>query len=251
MDTVINLYKPVGETPLERIERLRSEDAQYANAKLSYAGRLDPMADGVLLALADTANKGRDAYLNLPKQYRFTVLCGVQSDSYDALGLVDRGGPVPARLEERLRTLARAHTGTIRQKFPPFSAKHVNGKPLFVWARAGELNEAMLPERHVSIHAFDVHSVMQLSARALQRFVHPRIDAVSGEFRQSRAHAAWERLLSEDAVYPAAVCTVRCSSGTYVRSLAHEFGKQLGCGAIALTITRERVGAFDIENARR
>jgi tRNA pseudouridine55 synthase len=42
---------------------------------------------------------------------------------------------------------------------------------------------------------------------------------------------------------------IECSSGTYIRSLAHEMGKQLGCGAHLAEITRLAVGEFSLEQA--
>jgi tRNA U55 pseudouridine synthase TruB len=53
---VINLYKRLGETPRERLERLRSQRPHYQYETLSYAGRLDPMAEGVLICLVGAEN---------------------------------------------------------------------------------------------------------------------------------------------------------------------------------------------------
>ena len=62
---VLNLYKQMGETPRERLERLRKEKSEYAHEVLSYAGRLDPMAEGVLLCLVGAENKHRDVLRSL------------------------------------------------------------------------------------------------------------------------------------------------------------------------------------------
>ena len=47
----------------------------------------------------------------------------------------------------------------------------------------------------------------------------------------------------------AARFTIECSSGTYIRSLAHEMGQKLGCGAHLAEITRTAVGEFSLEQA--
>ena len=52
MKKILKLYKKEGETPLEAIERFRRKNPEYRNEKMTYAGRLDPMAEGVLLVLA-------------------------------------------------------------------------------------------------------------------------------------------------------------------------------------------------------
>lgn len=44
---------------------------------------------------------------------------------------------------------------------------------------------------------------------------------------------------------------VRVSSGTYVRSLVHDIGQELGCGAIMTALRRTRVGEFKIEDAKK
>ena len=85
---VLNLYKQSGETPRERLERLRVQRPHYEHEVLSYAGRLDPMAEGVLLCLVGSANKRREAYLELSKEYVLDVLFGFSTDTYDVLGRV-------------------------------------------------------------------------------------------------------------------------------------------------------------------
>src|SRR3989344_64050 len=90
--SILNLYKRLGETPRERLERLRLEKPLYENEVLSYAGRLDPMAEGVLLTLVGPENKRRDEYLNLSKEYVVDILFGFSTDTYDVLGKIKASG---------------------------------------------------------------------------------------------------------------------------------------------------------------
>lgn len=48
---------------------------------------------------------------------------------------------------------------------------------------------------------------------------------------------------------PEVGCRVVCSTGTYIRSLAHDFGLALGCGAYLSSLRRTRIGTFRVENA--
>ena len=89
---IITLHKEQGETPLECIERWRAEHKEYLGIALSYLGRLDPMAEGVLLVAVGEENKNREAYLGLDKEYEFEVLFGFETDTYDLLGVVVRQG---------------------------------------------------------------------------------------------------------------------------------------------------------------
>ena len=67
MDSVLTVYKKRGETPLQALNRLRKEAPKLENEILSYAGRLDPLAEGLMLVLIGEANKKREKYLNLDK----------------------------------------------------------------------------------------------------------------------------------------------------------------------------------------
>jgi tRNA U55 pseudouridine synthase TruB len=58
-EKVLNLYKNPGETPLERLDRFRGEHLEYKDEKLSYVGRLDPLAEGVMLVVIGDENQNR------------------------------------------------------------------------------------------------------------------------------------------------------------------------------------------------
>ena len=58
--SVLNLYKKVGETPLECIKRFQSDHPEYQGEKMTYAGRLDPLASGVLLVLVGKECKQKE-----------------------------------------------------------------------------------------------------------------------------------------------------------------------------------------------
>jgi tRNA pseudouridine55 synthase len=156
MKDVLNLYKARGETPLQRIERFRKEHKEYKNVPLSYAGRLDPMAEGVLLVLAGDANKKRAEYLGLEKEYTFDVLFGFATDTYDILGVlsdaVTRASHKFIKAPLLMEYIAQL-SGTQTQKYPPFSSKPLEGVPLFVKARKGEINQFELPEHQIEIYA--------------------------------------------------------------------------------------------------
>src|SRR5690606_34034568 len=97
MQEILKLYKNLGETPLECIERFRAEHPEYAETKMTYLGRLDPMAEGLLLVLAGNT-KDREKYLALDKTYEFEVLWSFETDTYDTLGLVSEEGARPQKL---------------------------------------------------------------------------------------------------------------------------------------------------------
>ncbi len=141
---ILNLYKVAGETPLERIQRFKIENPDFEKVKLSYAGRLDPMAEGVLLVVAGEENKNKDEYLKYSKEYTFDAVFGVRTDTYDLLGKVisDKEEEYEWKeVEEKLAHYILEFKGKIQQQYPPYSSKPVAGKPLFQWAREDKIKE--------------------------------------------------------------------------------------------------------------
>ena len=129
IEKILNIYKKIGETPLETLNCFRKHNTEYENVSLTYAGRLDPMAEGVLLVLAGEENKKREQYLSLDKEYRADILFGFETDTYDLLGKVNRTNDefdtknFKLRIEKILQNLV----GKISQPYPPYSSKPVEG----------------------------------------------------------------------------------------------------------------------------
>ena len=70
MKQIINLNKPISITPLEAVKKFQKKNPEYKNKKIGYAGRLDPMAEGILLLLIEDINKEITKYMNLDKTYK-------------------------------------------------------------------------------------------------------------------------------------------------------------------------------------
>ena len=84
---VYRVHKEWGETPLVCLERLRATEGIDANVPMTYAGRLDPAAEGELIILVGEECKNKDAYSGLSKTYVAEILFGVSTDTYDLLGI--------------------------------------------------------------------------------------------------------------------------------------------------------------------
>ncbi len=245
MKEVISYEKRRGETPLQALSRLREELPRFAEEKLSYAGRLDPLAEGLLLVLAGDANKEREKYLNLPKKYVFEILFGWSTDSYDIAGkLVEVSSEKISSL--LLIENIKAFVGVHEQSYPPFSSKPVQGKPLFEWAKEGRLSEIRIPKHKVEIFEATILKTGNIVGSELDTYVHESIALLSGDFRQEEILACWEHNLSGKyaQIYDTAVIEITCTSGTYVRVLAQELGEKMGVPALALRIVRTEVGEY-------
>jgi tRNA pseudouridine(55) synthase len=246
---VLQLYKSMGETPLECIERFRANNPQYKETTMTYLGRLDPMAEGLLLVLAgDTRDKKK--YLEWDKTYEFEVLWGFETDTYDVLGLVTETseGKMPKKLEERMPKLLDEIASKKTQVYPPYSSRTVGGLPLFSWAREGKIKEINIPTRNIKIFNILHRNTRLLNKEVLLAEIISRIDLVKGDFRQEQIIGSWQekiRLLKEQDVFLSSF-TASVSSGTYIRGLAHTMGEFFGTGSLAYSIKRTRVGEYNM-----
>lgn len=249
---ILNLYKPVGKTPLDMIRLLQSHDNQYAHQILGYAGRLDPMAEGVLLILVGEENKKRKLYERFDKEYIFEILFGVTTDTYDPLGIVeDFQDTIQANIRRKLEECQSTIIGKHEQPYPPYSSARVNGKPLFYWARENKLSKISIPVKTIEIKRFNIEAIQIETLKSVYRDIVSKINLVNGDFRQPEILTKWEEVYRayKTANCVIARCKVTCSSGTYIRSLVHQVGQDMGTGAIALSIKRTRVGDYQLQSA--
>jgi len=248
---VLNLYKQLGETPRERLERLRGRHKQYEHEVLSYAGRLDPMAEGVMLCLVGSANKRREAYLSLDKEYVLDVLFGFATDTYDILGRVMEQGDSKELTRGSILHALNEFRGKIEQEYPPFSSKTVEGKSLFEWARNNALGALVLPSRTVNIYDISLEHLYRIKEPLLLSYIESSVDKVDGDFRQEEIVRTWQRYLKKEGTreFKAATIKISCTSGTYARSIAHGLGAELGVPALALHILRTKVGDYSVDKS--
>ena len=265
MQQLLNVYKPLYATPLQVIDALRLKFPEYKESKIGYAGRLDPLAHGVLLLMVGEEAKQREKYLDLPKTYEFEALLGLQTDTYDLLGLL-QNPPSPLYVKGvaaagGLKQFIQSKLGSHTQPYPPFSSKAVGGKPLHWWAKQNRLSEITIPTREITIYSFELLSTGTISVDDLKEKI-KNATTVQGSFRQTEILEAWGNYFSthkaknaqstiRNSQFPTARFRVSCSSGTYVRGLVHELGKYLETGAVTTEILRTEVGEYTIEASLR
>ena len=249
------LEKRLGQTPLEAIREWQAAHPEYAGVPASYAGRLDPMATGLLLVLLGEECKKKDSYTKLDKEYEVEVLLDIGSDTGDVLGLVTPSDSNTMPGEASLRFLLRGEEGTHRRAYPAFSSKTVNGTPLFLHALQGTLGAISIPEHEETLYSIRLQSLSSLSmeqmqARVLDTLSHaPVADEESKElgadFRIHAVRNSWQTLfLQEDRSFALLRLRVTCGSGAYMRTLAQRIGTALGTQALALSIHRTRIGTY-------
>ncbi len=249
MDKALNLYKRKGETPLQCLWRFRSAFPEYASETLSYAGRLDPMAEGVLVVLSGDENKNRDAYLKLDKKYRLEMLFGVSTDSFDLLGKPLSFSSEKPKISELVRTV-RNLKGLVTLPYPPYSSKTVKGKPLFEWAREGKLGDIVIPERTTKIKGLSITGTEVLTAEDVLNNVIESVALVKGDFRQQEIIKAWREKFRLSGPCLKVGLDLACTSGTYARALVLKIGQEVSCPACLWSLKRTAVGGFNLSQAK-
>ena len=256
MPRIINLYKEQGETPKERLTRHRMRYGLSPEVRLTYLGRLDPLAEGVLLAGEGIDQAARARYCGMDKEYELAILFGVATDTYDVLGLITEVAARARPPRINTHTLLQEVVGLVGEReepYPPYSSHRVMGKPLFVWAREGKLNDIIIPTHTVAVYAAMCTKVGVKMGAEVLREVRAAVQAVRGDFRQDAVLAMWEREVGPlyNLHFPLVTLRLHVKAGTYLRALAQRLGERLGVPALAYHIVRTRVGRFRIEDAER
>jgi tRNA pseudouridine55 synthase len=178
--------------------------------RVGHTGTLDPEATGVLVVCLGRATRLVRFLQAGRKTYLAQLVLGVETTTQDAAGSVVAERSAGGVTETDLRGALADHVGEIEQVPPMVSAVKVGGERLYERARRGE--EIEREPRRVTIH---------------------RIELVAFE----PGERAYATLL------------VTCSAGTYIRTLAHDVGNQLGTGGSLTGLRRTANGPFPIEDA--
>lgn len=229
--------KYVGETPLELLERIRREKPELVKEKLSYAGRLDPMAEGQMLILVgDEENKNREKVLGLDKEYLATFLIGVKTDTGDILGLVEedkkenvstssvKNGVKKEDILKKLEEIKKIKT----QKYPWFSGRAVGGIKLFDHFKAGN-TDIERPTRKVEIKEIELVNFGVENSESVKSYIFDSVSKVSGDFRQKEILNKWEKFFDAYNKNPTQntmqtfQIKILVSSGTFIRVLTENF----------------------------
>jgi tRNA pseudouridine55 synthase len=248
LNKVLKLYKNSGETPLECILKFKKNNPKFEKIKMTYAGRLDPLAFGLLLVLTGDECKNKDKYLKLDKVYDLDILFGFSTDTYDLLGLVKKNKNYNQIDLKEIDKILKNKVGKFLQKYPPYSSKTLNGKKLFSLAKKGVLNDEDIPEKEVTIKKITKIKNYYISKEKLEKDIIKSISSVSGDFRQNKILKTWKGnlLRSKNIKYKVVSVRVSCTSGTYMRSLADSIGNLVKIPSLAFKIKRISVGKYKI-----
>lgn len=217
MEGLLVIDKPAELTSHDVVARVRHI---LHERRIGHTGTLDPFATGVLVLLLGRATRLAQFLTGEDKEYDAIIRLGYATDTGDRTGTpIDGPGSIPLGVwsEQEIETALGGLRGWIDQVPPMYSAKKREGRKLYELARRGEVVDRE-PVR-VCIHEFTA--------------IKP-----DGQLFKN----------NHDGTFDFRVRVV-CSSGTYVRTLAEDFGKRLSVGAHLAELRRMRVGDFDVEGA--
>jgi tRNA pseudouridine55 synthase len=176
--------------------------------RIGHAGTLDPFASGLLVVLVGRTTRLASHAVAGKKCYLAEISFGYETDTDDSTGKVTEGEGVSPLLSEA-QEAAKKFVGSIQQEPPQFSAKKIGGRRAYSLARQGE--RVTLAPVTVVIDSLDL-------------WFEPQSDGSSRAFFR-----------------------IVCSKGTYIRSVARDIGRALGCGAHLVSLRREGSIPFSIE----
>jgi tRNA pseudouridine(55) synthase len=210
---------PSGILLLNKSEGIRSTDCvsrvkRCFKEKTGHAGTLDSTACGLLVVLLGNATRLSDYIMLLPKIYTAIVRLGAETDTADASGEIVKRGDARNINENDIDQALNSFIGEIMQVPPEISAIKVEGKAAHRIMRSikkeNSEKEFSLPARSVFVH--DIRRTSSVS---------------DCEFE----------------------IEVRCGKGTYIRSIARDIGRMLGCGGHVRKLKRLSIGNFFVNDA--
>ena len=229
MDGLLIIDKPAGITSHDVVAQVRHI---LQERRVGHTGTLDPFATGVLAILVGRATRLAQFLSGLEKEYEAVIRLGYATDTGDITGKPIRNGEQVAAdgavnsgerwSREQIEAALESLRGEIDQVPPMYSAKKQGGRKLYELARRGE--EVERKPVQVCIYNFEA---INLASKP------------SGELLKDNRDGTFDLEVR-----------VECSSGTYVRTLAEDFGKRLGVGAHLAELRRTRVGDFQVQQAK-
>lgn len=149
---VLLIDKPDGMTSHDVVDRIRHK---LKMKRVGHAGTLDPNATGLLIILVGKATKLSQLLMGLDKTYEGIITFGVKTTTQDAEGEIVEEHPVPELSEEQVKEAMKEFVGDQYQMPPMYSAKKIDGVPLYKLARKGKTVERESRFIHVSSFKLD------------------------------------------------------------------------------------------------
>lgn len=240
---VIPMDKPLRWTSADLVRKVKFQLTHHFHnkkLKVGHAGTLDPLATGVLIVCVGKATKIAEELQSHDKEYITEIELGASTASFDLEQPVDSFYPYEHIDEDMVREALKNFVGEQEQVPPLFSAKIVNGVRAYEYARTGEPVE--LRKSHIAIHSIELLEFRKGGSPASAGNADECDPAIASSVKHVRNyHTA---VMGAEGSRPVIKLRIRCSKGTYIRSLARDLGLALGSGAYLVSLRRSASGTF-------
>ena len=210
-----------------KIKWLIKKEFKLRKIKVGHAGTLDPLATGLLVICTGKFTKRINEIQVAEKEYTGVITLGATTPCYDLEKEVDEEFSIEHITEELIQKTANSFLGEQEQVAPIHSAKKVDGKRAYEYARLGE--EVELKSNTITIKEFDVEFC---DCPVIEQFEDTKIN--QAPVYQKGIHVRFR---------------IVCTKGTYIRSIARDFGLRLDSGGHLSELRRTRIGEYKIEDA--
>ncbi len=255
LDGLLVIDKPVGPTSHDVVARVRRI---LGERRVGHTGTLDPLASGVLLLVIGRATRLAQFLSAEMKRYEATIRLGFSTDTYDALGQPTTAtyqGALPSA--ERIEEALNLFRGTFAQQPPAFSAKKIDGRRSYRIARAHRraTMEVAPPSLAPSCGRASAFAEASADRRSFSGgwSARPRRSAFGAEAGLPALPAPVSVTVNDLEILSVDHDLVRialaCSSGFYVRSLAHDLGTALNVGAHLSALRRTEANGRTLVDA--
>lgn len=245
---IIPFAKPSGITSFISLWQVKHA---LGTKKVGHTGTLDSFADGLLVLLSGKLTKLVPYITDFDKTYRVLFYFGKETDTLDPEGAVIAEKPLPVYAD--FIAAIRQLTGTIEQVPPVYSAVKQAGERLSDKIRRGEA--VTVPPRTVTIYSIDIEEIFYAPeadtgvehSEAATGAMYPRTDMPTAH-PEADVRAIYQEKDAAKRVLGAVLC-VRCSKGTYIRSLVRDIAHRCDSAAYVYALRRTAVGPFILEQA--
>ena len=222
--------KPLGWTSFDVVKKIKNlirTKYKLRKIKVGHAGTLDPLARGLLILCTGKFTKRIEELQGQEKEYTGVITLGATTASYDLEKAVDIEFSTQHITEELIKETAKAFIGEQEQVAPMHSAKKINGKRAYEYAREGE--EVKIKSNTITLKEFEVE-VCDI----------PTIEILEdSKINQERPYEKGIHFKFR----------IVCSKGTYIRAIARDFGNKLNSGGHLSQLTRTKIGEYKIEDS--
>lgn len=210
-----------------KVKWLIKKEFKLRKIKVGHAGTLDPLATGLLVICTGKFTKTINEIQAAEKEYTGVITLGATTPCYDLEKDVDEEFPTNHITEKLIQETAKSFIGEQEQVAPIHSAKKVDGKRAYEYARLGE--EVELKSNTITIKEFDVEFC---DCPVIEQFEDSKIN--QAQTYQKGVHIKFR---------------IVCTKGTYIRSIARDFGLRVDSGGHLSQLRRTRIGEYKIEDA--